>query len=240
MRLAHEIVKRIDLANSIWKKWDGQREVLLKSALCCLAPGTGKTKTGRLWVYVRDDRPFCGQTPPAAVYFFSPDRGGEHPARHMASFTGFLQADGYAGFEALFDTTHTPITEVACWAHCRRKFFDVWEATKLPVAREALDRIGALYAIEEKARFAPPGERMALTQKLISATRSPRSPTDIRIIGSMSYYRGRRKGRRRNDEILWTYPSLAEILRMHPRVQQRATNSSRESQPRRLVFSVWR
>lgn len=129
-----------------------------------LAPGNGKTKTGRLWVYVRDDRPFCGQAPPAAAYFFSPDRGGEHPARHMASFSGFLQADGYAGFEALFDTARrdrAPVMEVACWAHCRRKFFDVWEATKSPVAKEALDRIGALYGIEEKARFAPPAERLA-------------------------------------------------------------------------------
>jgi transposase len=128
-----------------------------------LAPGNGKTKTGRLWVYVRDDRPFCGPAPPAAAYFFSPDRRGEHPARHMASFTGFLQADGYAGFEALFDTARPgrgSIMEVACWAHCRRKFFDAWEATKSSVAKEALDRIGALYGIEEKARFAPPAERL--------------------------------------------------------------------------------
>jgi transposase len=129
-----------------------------------LAPGNGKTKTGRLWVYVRDDRPFCGQAPPAAAYFFSPDRGSENPARHMASFSGFLQADGYAGFAALFDQARPgrgPITEVACWAHCRRKFFDVWEATKSPVAKEALDRIGAFYGIEEKARFAPSAERLA-------------------------------------------------------------------------------
>src|SRR6202046_2561931 len=67
-----------------------------------LAPGLGRTKTGRLWVYVRDDRPFCGTAPPAAAYFYSPDRGGEHRATHMAAFTGFLQADGYAGFEALY------------------------------------------------------------------------------------------------------------------------------------------
>ena len=63
-----------------------------------LAPGLGRTKTGRLWVYVRDDRPFCGAAPPAAAYFYSPDRGGQHPASHMAAFTGLLQADGYAGF----------------------------------------------------------------------------------------------------------------------------------------------
>jgi transposase len=85
-----------------------------------LAPGLGRTKTGRLWVYVRDDRPFCGEAPPAAAYFYSPDRGGAHPVAHMAAFTGLLHADGYAGFEALYSPARSkpgPITEVACWAH---------------------------------------------------------------------------------------------------------------------------
>jgi transposase len=134
-----------------------------------LSPGLGRTKTGRLWVYVRDDRPFCGPAPPAAAYFFSPDRGGEHPAAHLANFSGFLQADGYAGFEALYERPLTDprrpanagITEVACWAHCRRKFFDVWDGKKSPVAKEAIDRIATFYAIEAKARFAPPAERIA-------------------------------------------------------------------------------
>jgi hypothetical protein len=129
-----------------------------------LAPGLGRTKTGRLWVYVRDDRPFCGKDPPAAAYFYSPDRGGEHPAAHLKGFTGFLQADGYAGFEALYDPARAkpgPITEVACWAHCRRKVFDVWETTKSPVAKEALDRIAAFYVIEAKAQLAPAAERLA-------------------------------------------------------------------------------
>jgi transposase len=129
-----------------------------------LSPGLGRTKTGRPWVYVRDDRPFRGAAPPAAAYFYSPDRGGEHPAGHMAKFAGFLQADGYAGFEALYDSARTkpgPITEVACWAHCRRKFFDVLEATKSPVAKEAIDRIAAFYAIETKARFVPAAGRLA-------------------------------------------------------------------------------
>jgi transposase len=128
-----------------------------------LAPGLGRTKTGRLWVYVRDDRPFCGTAPPAAAYFYSPDRTAEHPAAHMATFTGFLQADAYAGYEALYSSARTkpgPIVEVACWAHCRRKIFDVWEATKSPAAKEAIDRIGAVYAIEAKARFAPADERV--------------------------------------------------------------------------------
>jgi transposase len=128
-----------------------------------LAPGLGRTKTGRLWVYVRDDRPFCGEAHPATAYFYSPDRGGEHPAAHMAAFTGLLQADGYAGFEALYNPARSkpgPITEVACWAHCRRKIFDVWDATKSPVANEALDRIAAVSVIEDKVRFAPAAERV--------------------------------------------------------------------------------
>jgi transposase len=128
-----------------------------------LAPGLGRTATGRLWVYVRDDRLFAGSAAPAAAYFYSPDRGAAHPTAHMASFTGFLQADGYAGFEGLYNAARTkpgPITEVACWAHCRRKFYDVWETTKSPVAKEALDRIAAVYAIEDKARFAPAAERV--------------------------------------------------------------------------------
>ena len=129
-----------------------------------LAPGLGRTKTGRLWVYVHDDRPFAGEAAPATAYFYSPDRGGEHPAVHLANFAGFLQADGYAGFDALYDPARRkpgPIIEVACWAHCRRKIFDVWETTKSPVAKEALDRIAAIYVIETKARFAPPAERVA-------------------------------------------------------------------------------
>jgi transposase len=129
-----------------------------------LSPGLGRTRTGRLWVYVRDDRPFCGPAPPAAAYFYSPDRTGARPAAHMAGFTGFLQADGYTGFDALYNAARTnpgPIMEVACWAHCRRKIFDVWETTKSEAAKEGLDRIGVLYGIESKARFAPPEERLA-------------------------------------------------------------------------------
>lgn len=128
-----------------------------------LSPGLGRTKTGRLWVYVRDDRPCCGTAPPAAVYFYSPDRSAQHPARHLVSFTGFLQADAYAGYEALYSPARAkpgPIIEVACWAHCRRKIFDVWQTTKSAVAKEALDRIAAFYEVEAKARGATPDERV--------------------------------------------------------------------------------
>ncbi len=89
------------------------------TTLPVLTPGLGKTRTGRLWVYVRDDRLFAGDAAPAAIYYSSPDRGGAHPAAHLANFTGFLQADGYAGFDALFNGARTkpgPIIEVACWA----------------------------------------------------------------------------------------------------------------------------
>jgi transposase len=136
-----------------------------------LEPGRGRTRTGRLWVYVRDDRRFCGPAPPAAAYFYSPDRGGAHPAAHLTNFRGFLQADGYSGFAALYEPrpplaepgapATAAITEVACWAHCRRKIFDVWEATKSAVAKTALDQIAEFYAIEDQGRFAPPAERLA-------------------------------------------------------------------------------
>src|ERR1700687_312274 len=110
-----------------------------------LAPGAGKTKTGRLWTYVRDERPFAGARPPAALFFYSPDRKGEHPRKHLEKFAGVIHADGYAGFNELFAGGR--IVEAACWAHVRRKFFDVHAATASPIAKEALDRIGQLYAV---------------------------------------------------------------------------------------------
>jgi transposase len=122
-----------------------------------LAPGLGKTKTGRLWTYVRDDRP-AGDSAPAAVWFaYSPDRKGEHPQTHLQNFTGTLQADGYAGFDQVYTTGR--IQEAACWAHVRRKFYDLEVAHKSPVAREALERIAALYAIEKEIRGRPPDQR---------------------------------------------------------------------------------
>ena len=112
-----------------------------------LAPGTGKTKTGRLWTYVRDERPFTGSRPPAALFFYSPDRTGEHPRAHLEEFRGVIHADGYAGFNELFVVGR--ITEAGCWAHVRRKFFDDHAAIGSPIAKEALDRIGQLYRVAE-------------------------------------------------------------------------------------------
>ena len=115
-----------------------------------LAPGNGKTKTGRLWTYVRDDRPCGDKTPPAVWFVYTPDRKGEHPKAHLSAFTGTLQADGYAGYDAVYEAGR--VKEAACMAHVRRQFFDLYEAHKSPVAKEALERIAALYAIEEEIR----------------------------------------------------------------------------------------
>jgi transposase len=115
-----------------------------------LAPGTGKTKTGRLWVFVRDEGPFAGPAPPAALYRYSEDRKGEHPRRHLESFRGIRRADGYAGFNELYASGER--TEVACWAHVRRKFFDIHASNGSPLARETLERIATLYGVESQAR----------------------------------------------------------------------------------------
>ena len=123
-----------------------------------LAPGNGRTKTGRLWTYVRDERPYGGARPPAALFFYSPDRKGEHPRAHLEPFTGVLHADGYAGFNGLFATGR--IIDAGCWAHVRRKFFDVHAATASPIAKEALDRIGQLYAVEQTINGSPPDQRL--------------------------------------------------------------------------------
>ncbi len=128
-----------------------------------LAPGNGKTKTGRLWTYVRDDGP-SGSIEPAAVWFaYTPDRKGIHPQTHLANFKGILQADVFAGFNALFETGD--IKEAACWAHARRKFFDLYDARPSAVTKEALDRIGMLYEIEADIRGKPPHERRAIRRQ---------------------------------------------------------------------------
>jgi transposase len=128
-----------------------------------LAPGHGKTKTGRLWTYVRDERPAAGEVAPAVWFAYSPDRKGEHPQRHLEDFSGILQADGYAGFSKIYDGGR--VLEAACWAHVRRKFVDLHELHKSPVAAQMLDRIGALYAIEQEIRGRPPEERRAVRQE---------------------------------------------------------------------------
>ncbi len=125
-----------------------------------LAPGQGRTKTGRLWAYVRDERPAAGPDPPAVVYRYSPDRKGERPQTHLSTFAGILQADGYNGFAPLY--AHGRVVEAACWAHARRKYYDVYAADRSPTAAEALRRIGLLYAIEREIRGQAPAARASV------------------------------------------------------------------------------
>jgi transposase len=171
----------IDLDRSTLSDWVGQSAALVRplvdavgahvmaaervhaddTTVPVLDPGRGKTKTGRLWCYACDDRPFGGQSPPAVRYFYSPDRKAEHPRAHLAGFRGILQADGYQGYAKLYDQG---VTEAACWAHVRRKFFDEHATTQSPLAHEALQRIAALYAIEDNIRGKPPELRLRVRQ----------------------------------------------------------------------------
>jgi transposase len=127
-----------------------------------LEPGKGRTKTGRLWTYVRDERPAGETTPPAVWFAYTPDRSGKHPNRHLAAFKGTLQADAYAGFNRLYDSGD--VKEAACWAHVRRKFFDIEQAQASPLAGEALKRIGELYAVENEIRGRSPDQRKQVRQ----------------------------------------------------------------------------
>jgi transposase len=131
-----------------------------------------KTRTGRLWTYVRDDQPFGGAAAPAAVYFYSPDRGGEHPERHLAGYAGILQADAYAGFNAVYkpDRKPGPIIEAGCWAHARRKFFELADIASTargktkpaisPIAFEAVQKIDAIFMLERSINGLTPRERL--------------------------------------------------------------------------------
>jgi transposase len=128
-----------------------------------LDPGHGQTRTGRLWTYVRDDRPAGSSVAPAVWFAYSPDRKGIHSKEHLCDFSGTLQADGFAGFNRLYRTG--TIVEAACWAHVRRKFYDLWEAHRSPIAEEALRRIGELYGIEKTIRGRPPDERLEIRDR---------------------------------------------------------------------------
>ena len=164
-------------------RWVGQSEALcdrLTEALRCyvmaggklhaddtpipvLAPSNKKTKTGRLWVYVRDDSRSGSKEPPAVWFAYSATREGEHPQKHLAQFRGILQADAYAGFNELF--VDGSIREAACWAHARRKFYDIHVRTPSETTTKALDYMGELYRIEAGIRGKPPDERLRVRQE---------------------------------------------------------------------------
>jgi transposase len=126
-----------------------------------------KCVTGRLWTYVRDDRPFSGKTAPAALYYYSPTRGAEHPEKHLATYSGLMQADAYSGYNGLYVAGRQPgeIVEAACWAHGRRKFFELADLQKAPVAIEAVRRIDELFAIEREINGKPPDLRLSVRQE---------------------------------------------------------------------------
>jgi transposase len=178
-----QIYKRddLDLSTSTLCDWVGESSALLQPLVSALGrhvlgaqkihgddtpvpvlcPGRGTTKQGRLWTYVRDDRAAASTEPPAVYFRYSPDRKGERPRAHLASFTGILQADAYAGFERLYGER---IQEAACWAHVRRNLYEIHVAMASPIAAEALNRIGRLYFIESEVRGRPPPERVQVRQ----------------------------------------------------------------------------
>jgi transposase len=173
----------VDLDRSLLADWVGKSAALLMpladalrahvfaadvvhaddTPLPVLAPGEKKTKTGRLWVYVRDERPAAGTCAPAVWFDYTPNRKGEHPQRHLHNFSGVVQADGYAGYSKIYESGR--VLEAACWAHVRRKFFDIAQTQQAPVAQEALSRIGELYAIESELRGMPTHERCAVRRE---------------------------------------------------------------------------
>ena len=175
----HEIYARegIDIDRSTLATWVGESSSLLEPLVLALrryvlaaskvhgddtpvpvlAPGQGKTKTGRLWTYVRDDRPAGIEEAPAVWFTYSPDRRGEHPQQHLREFRGTLQADAFAGFNQIYESGR--VQEAACWAHVRRKFYDLKQAHNSPIAGEAVERIGELYGIEKEIRGRPPEQR---------------------------------------------------------------------------------
>ncbi len=140
----------------------------------------GKTRTGRIWTYIRDDRPFGGKVPPAAVFFYSPDRTGVHPEQHLAGYSGILQADAYSGFNTLYEPSRKPgpITEAGCWAHARRKLFELADiaskarkgkpATISPIAFEAVGKFDAIFALERSINGSSPETRVAVRRRDIA------------------------------------------------------------------------
>jgi transposase len=158
----------------------------------------GKTVTGRLWVYVRDDLPFGGRAPPGAIFHYSPDRGGKHPCSHLKNYVGILQADAYAGFNDLYLQARKPgpITEAACWAHGRRKLFVLADVAKAPLAIEAVRRIDAIFGVEREINGLAAEQRIHPVSDAAEVLRRQRRPRRVSLASSMG---GARAGAGQDD-----------------------------------------
>jgi transposase len=169
-----------------------------------LKPGNGKTKQARQWVYLRDERPHGSSAPPAVFYRYTPDRKGEHPQAELAQYKGELHADGYSGYNKLYqadETGKTRVQEVACWAHVRRKIHDVYVATASPIAKEGLDLIVQLFVIERRINGKCVEERHRVRQaeavhvlsqiKTYFESNLRKIPGKSELAGAMRYARNR-------------------------------------------------
>jgi hypothetical protein len=181
--------EEIELSRSTMASWAGQCARLLRplievlkaeifassklhgddTPIKVLAPGLGKTKTGRIWTYVRDDRASGDKTPPAVCYFYSPDRKGIRPEAHLKNFSGVLQADAYSGYDKIYEHKQDQddkILEAACWAHTRRKFYEITvNSDNANIAFETLEEIGKIYEIEAEIRGLDPIARRLARQE---------------------------------------------------------------------------
>lgn len=214
----------------------------------------GKTDTGRIWVYVRDDKSFGGQAPPGAVFYYSRDRAGEHPQAHLAGYSGMFQADAYGGYGKLYDPGRNagPILEAACWVHARRPFFvmaDLAEnarrkvqgkkpAVISPLALEAVRRIDALFEIERSINGETPERRRAVRQELSAAGRRFKN-LDARATRQALTPQRRCQGNGLQAQALERVHSLPR-RRPHLPVEQRCRTSPARHRPGSEVLAVLR
>ena len=195
-----------------------------------------KTKIGRLWAHVRDDRPFGGSDPPAAAFFYSPDRGGEHPERQLAGFSGIMQADAYAGFNRLYEANRQPgpILEAACWAHARRKFFELAAVAKAPIAAEAVRRIDQLFAIERDINGRSADERRRARQEQVGTARCRARALAARPAGRVSRQVRDRQGDRLHAQAL---DGIHPVPRRRPDLP--TTDGVEKRECAQLIVFVW-
>jgi transposase len=181
-----------------------------------LDPGRRRTKTGQLWAYARDDRPWGGTDPPGVAYVYAPDRKAERPSGHLAGFKGILQVDGYAGYRPLAESGNVELA--FCWAHVRRRFYELAVAGPAPIASEALERIAKLYTIElnrKNALFAGSdggGEHWAIIASLIETCKLNEINPQTYLTDVISRIANGHPNSRLDELLPWAYPA-APVLK---------------------------